>query len=92
MDQLAPEGAAVTLRYDSVADREDVYGRILAQAFTGGRQLELAQLRRGWAEVYRYDDQHFGGLGHFEAAQKRAQGADRGVWGHCGSDFHSAGS
>jgi endonuclease YncB( thermonuclease family) len=86
----APEGASVTLRYDSVADHEDVYGRILAHAFIGGRQLELAQLRRGWANVYRYDDQRLDGLPRFESAADRARSEDRGVWGRCGGDFHSA--
>jgi hypothetical protein len=42
MERLAPEGAGVTLRYDFVADHEDVYGRILAHAFIEGRRLELA--------------------------------------------------
>ncbi|HEX4307065.1 MAG TPA: thermonuclease family protein [Solirubrobacterales bacterium] len=90
MVALAPEGAPVTLRYDSVADHADRYGRILAHAFIGGRQLELAQLRRGLAYVYRYDDQRFDGLPRFEAAAAAARSADRGVWGSCGGDFHSA--
>jgi micrococcal nuclease len=90
MEALAPEGASVTLRYDSVADHEDVYGRILAHAFIGGRQLELAQLRRGWAYVYRYDEQHFDGLARFDAVQEQARSAGRGVWRRCGGDFHSA--
>jgi micrococcal nuclease len=90
MEALAPEGASVTLRYDSVADHEDVYGRILAHAFIGGRQLELAQLRSGWAYVYRYDDQRFDGLPRFEAAQGMARRQGRGVWGRCDGDFHSA--
>jgi micrococcal nuclease len=90
MELLAPEGASVTLRHDSVADREDVYGRILAHAFIDGHQLELAQLRRGWADVYRYEDQRFDGLARFEAAAARAHSAGRGVWGGCGGDFHSA--
>jgi micrococcal nuclease len=90
MDGLAPEGAEVTLRYDSVADHEDVYGRILAHAFVDGRQLELAQLRRGWAYVYRYDEQRFDGLARFYASQDQARSEDRGVWGSCGGDFHSA--
>lgn len=90
MDALAPEGAAVTLRYDSVADHEDRYGRILAHAWIGGRQLELAQLRRGWAYVYRYDEQRFDGLPRFEAAADSARSSARGVWGSCGGDFHSA--
>jgi endonuclease YncB( thermonuclease family) len=90
MERLAPEGATVTLRYDSVADHTDVYGRTLAHAWIGGRQLELAQLRRGWAYVYRYDDQRFDGLARFEAAGRRAESEARGVWGRCGGDFHSA--
>jgi micrococcal nuclease len=90
MEALAPEGASVTLRYDSVADHEDVYGRVLAHAFIGGRQLELAQLRRGWAYVYRYDDQRFDGLPRFYSASDQARSAGRGVWGSCGGDFHSA--
>lgn len=90
MAALAPQGAPVSLRYDSVADHEDVYGRILAHAFIGRRQLELAQLRRGWAYVYRYDDQHFDGLSRFYAAEDAAEAADRGVWGDCNGDFHSA--
>lgn len=89
MERLAPEGAKVTLRPDSVADHEDRYGRILAHAFIGGRQLEVAQLRRGWAEIYRYENQRFDGLRRFEAAQRSARDASRGVWGICGGDFHS---
>jgi micrococcal nuclease len=90
MDVLAPEGARVTLRYDSVADHEDRYGRILAHAFIEGRQLELAQLRRGWAYLYRYDDQRFDGLARFEATADAARSVGRGAWGICGGDFHSA--
>jgi micrococcal nuclease len=90
MDRLAPEGATVTLRYDSVADHEDRYGRLLAHAFIGGRELEIIQLRRGFAGVYRYDEQRFDGLSRFEAAERSARREDRGVWGACGGDFHSA--
>jgi micrococcal nuclease len=90
MRRLAPEGAEVILRPDSVADEYDRYGRLLAHAFIDGRQLELAQLRRGWAEVYRYDDQRFDGLARFDAAQASGRRADRGVWGRCSGDFHSS--
>jgi micrococcal nuclease len=90
MRGLAPEGVEVILRPDSVADEYDRYGRLLAHAFIGGRQLELVQLRRGWAEVYRYDDQHFDGLARFDAVQESARRADLGVWGRCGGDFHSS--
>jgi micrococcal nuclease len=90
MEHLAPEGTTVTLRPDSVADATDRYGRLLAHAFIAGHQLELAQLRRGLASVYRYDDQHFDGLTRFEAAQGAARRQGRGVWGRCDGDFHSA--
>jgi micrococcal nuclease len=91
MRALAPEGASVVLRRDSVADAKDRYGRILAHAFINGHQIELAQLRRGWAEVYRFDGQHFDGLAGFERAERQARRAGRGVWSACGGDFHSAG-
>jgi len=90
MDHLAPEGAGVRLRYDPVAGREDRYGRILAHAWVDGRSLELAQLHRGWAYVYRYHGQRFDGLGRFYAVQEAARRARRGAWGRCGGDFHSS--
>lgn len=90
MRRLAPAGATVVLRPDSVAASRDRYGRILAHAFIKGRQLELAQLRRGWAYLYRYEGQRFDGLPAFEAAERHARQAHRGVWGRCGADFHSA--
>jgi micrococcal nuclease len=89
MDRLAPEGARVFLQFDG--ERHDAYGRILAHAFVGDRQLETAQLRRGWAEVYRFDGRTFTGLAAFYRAQASARAAGRGVWGRCGGDFHSAG-
>jgi micrococcal nuclease len=89
MRALAPEGASVVLHRDSVADPEDRFGRILAHAFIGGHQLELTQLRRGWAEVYRFEGQRFDGLARFEHAEDSARRAGRGVWS-CGGDFHSA--
>ena len=89
LQRLAPEGAEVTLRPDSLAGSEDRYGRLLAHAFIAGRQLEVAQLRRGLAYVYRYRGQRFDGLPRFEAAQRSARRARRGSWDHCGGDFHS---
>jgi micrococcal nuclease len=90
MRQLAPEGARVVLRTDSVADTHDRYGRLLAHAFIADRQLEVVQLRRGWAEVYRFDNQHFDGLSRFDQAMSSARRAERGVWSACAGDFHSS--
>jgi endonuclease YncB( thermonuclease family) len=90
MERLAPEGASVYLRYDSVADHEDTFGRTLAHAFVDGRRLELIQLRRGLAFVYDYHDQDFDGRDRFYAAADRAREEDRGSWRTCDGDFHSA--
>lgn len=87
--RLAPKGSAVTLRADSRADSRDRFGRILAHVYIGTRQLELAQLRRGWAEVYRFEGQRFDGLSRFQAAGRAARRATRGVWAACGGDFHA---
>jgi micrococcal nuclease len=87
MEEMAPEGATVRLVFDG--EREDKYGRTLAHAYVNGRQLELAQLRRGWAMVYRYHDRTFRGLARYYALQDQAEAAGRGVWGQCGGDFHS---
>lgn len=90
MRHLAPEESTVLLRFDSIADHRDRYGRLLAHAFIDSRQLEVAQLRRGWAEVYRFEGQEFDGLRHFESAEARARRARVGVWRTCAGDFHSA--
>jgi endonuclease YncB( thermonuclease family) len=88
MHALAPKGASVVLRGDSVADAEDRYGRMLAHAFVAGRRLELVRLRRVGAEVYRFQGQRFDGLARFERAQDQARHARRGVGSACGGDFH----
>lgn len=88
IEQLAPEGAKVRLVFDG--EREDNYGRMLAHAYANGRQLELAQLRRGWAEIYRYHGRTFRGLARYYSLEEQAEAAGRGVWGQCGGDFHSA--
>lgn len=90
MRGLAPEGARVRLVFDSVAEHEDRYGRLLAHAFVGGRQLEMMQLRRGWATVYRFEGQRFDGLPRFEHAESVARERGAGVWSACDGDFHSA--
>lgn len=80
----------VTLVTDPSQDRIDRYGRLLAYAIRrGGIDLNLAQLRRGWAEVYVYQHNPFRRLRAFRHAQGQARRARRGVWDLCGGDFHT---
>ena len=89
MHRLA-DGQGVTLVTDPSQDRFDRYGRLLAYAVRrDGLDLNLAQLRRGWAMVYVYQGRPFRRLSAYRRAQREARRARRGVWGICGGDFHT---
>ena len=80
----------VTLVTDPSQDRFDRYGRLLAYAIRrGGLDLNQAQLRRGWAEVYVYAGNPFRRVAAYRRAQRQARAARRGVWRLCGGDFHT---
>jgi endonuclease YncB( thermonuclease family) len=83
------DGRRVVLRTDRTQDTFDRYDRLLAYAARrDGRQLQLAQLRAGWAKVYVYGSSPFRRVRAFRRAQRSARRADRGVWGECAGDFH----
>ena len=89
MKRLAPEGRRVRVTGDPTQDRRDRYGRLLAYVKArNGPQLNIAQVRRGWAKVYVYQDRPFRQTARFRRAAKRAKSEQRGVWGRCGGDFH----
>jgi endonuclease YncB( thermonuclease family) len=83
-------GRRVTLATDPSQDRFDGYGRLLAYVYRRGKDLNLAQVRRGWAEVYVYGGRPFRQVRSFRRAARAAHAEGRGVWGRCGGDFHSA--
>jgi endonuclease YncB( thermonuclease family) len=84
------EGSRVRLRTDPSQDTFDRYDRLLAYAKPrGGPDAAIAQLRAGWAKVYVYGGRPFKRVRAFRRAQRSARRAGRGVWGRCGSDFHS---
>lgn len=89
MHRLA-DGRRVTLVSDSTQDRVDRYGRLLAYVVRDGVDLGRAQVRRGWAEVYVYDDVPFRRAGAYRGAARSARGSRSGVWHRCGGDFHSS--
>lgn len=79
----------VTLVTDPTQDRFDRYGRLLAYAIRGRLDLNRAQVRRGWAEVYVYAGVPFKRVRAYRRAAAAARSEGRGVWERCGGDFHS---
>jgi micrococcal nuclease len=89
MTRLA-EGHRVTLVPDPSQDLFDRYGRLLAYVIRGdGLDLNLAQLRRGWTEVYVYQHNPFRRVPAYRLAKRAARQEGRGAWALCGGDFHT---
>lgn len=82
---LARVGAKVTLTSDRTQARQDRYGRILRYVTTraNGRDVNRAQVYRGWAKVYVYGGKPFERTASYRSAQTEAKAAPRGVWRSC---------
>jgi endonuclease YncB( thermonuclease family) len=89
LHQMA-DGRRVTLVTEPTQDRFDRYGRLLTYAIRDGVDLNRAQVRRGWADVYVYAGVPFRRVRAYRAAEAAARSAGAGVWSRCGGDFHSA--
>ena len=74
---------------DPTQDSVDRYGRALGYVQVGGRDVGLALVRAGWADVYVYRGVPFRRVAQYRAAQRQAKAAGRGVFGICQGDFHS---
>jgi micrococcal nuclease len=74
------EGRRVRLVFG--VERRDVYGRLLAYAYLGGRLFNSALLRRGLARSLTIPpNDRFGA--HFKRLELAAARAGRGLWGAC---------
>ena len=80
LNQRLAGGRWVWLRFD--AERRDVYGRLLAYVFSGGRFVNAILARRGYARTLTItpNDAH---AGLFHRLARRAGRAGRGLWGSC---------
>lgn len=83
--RMLPVGRAVTLRADPGQDTRDRYGRLLAYVYLGSRagadSVNRALVAEGFARVYVYGGRRFLYAGSFEAAERAARAAGRGLWG-----------
>ncbi len=85
MNELTPRGTRVKLVSDRTQDRVDAYGRILRYVIkrSTGKDMNRAQVARGWARVYVYDGNPFERVAGYRNAQSAAKAAPRGIWKVC---------
>jgi endonuclease YncB( thermonuclease family) len=85
MKALTPVGTRVKLVSDRTQDRVDRYGRILRYVIkrSTGRDMNRAQVARGWARVYVYNGNPFERVAGYRNAQSAAKAAPRGIWKVC---------
>ena len=81
--------AAVDFAECMVEHGRDRYGRALGYIEVRGRDLGLALVRAGWADVYVYGGVPFRRASKYRAAQAQAKSRSRGVFASCQGDFHS---
>jgi len=86
--KLVHPGQPVTLTTDPTQDRYDRYQRLLAYARTATSDLQLAQLREGWASLDTYHHRPLQRQRQLERAAQAARAEHRGVWRLCEGDFH----
>jgi len=80
--KMLPVGTRVLLISDVSQDNKDRYGRILRYVVKGKLDVGRNQLNQGHARVYVFD-KPFKRVDSYRAAQRKAQQADRGIWGSC---------
>ena len=90
LKRLARPGARVRVVSDPTQATVDRYGRRLGYVtLVDGPNLQLSQLRAGWADVFVYAHTPFVRVDAFRKAAHHAQDAARGVWRLCGGSFHT---
>lgn len=83
-NMLAP-GTGVLLVSDPSQANKDRYDRLLRYVIKRSSQVDVgrAQLQRGWAGVYVYDNNPFKRVASYREAQYAARSHDRGIWSIC---------
>jgi endonuclease YncB( thermonuclease family) len=83
MRRITPRGTRVVLVSDPTQDKVDRYGRLLRYVMKSGKDVNRAQLNRGWASVYVYDHNPFKRVDGYRKSQRQAKNDGRGIWGLC---------
>lgn len=77
----------VLLISDPSQDNKDRYDRLLRYVEYRGKDINRAQVSKGWANVYVYNGNPFRRVGPYRRQRDEARKKDRGVWGKCGGRF-----
>jgi endonuclease YncB( thermonuclease family) len=80
---LLPADSRIRLAFDPRLDRIDRFGRQLAYLFVGGKNLNLALVRRGAAAPWFFDGDRGRYAGTMMLAARQARAAGRGLWSAC---------
>lgn len=85
LKRMLPPGTRVRMLSDTSQDLKDRYGRLLRYVHKakGGRDMNRAQVYKGWARVYVYAGTPFHRVRSYRTAQSQARAADRGIWATC---------
>jgi len=87
---LLPEGSRVTLISDPSQDNKDRFDRLLRYVERGGQDINRTQIKRGWANVYVFENNPFKRVRPYRQSEDDARAQDRGVWGQCGGEFRAS--
>jgi endonuclease YncB( thermonuclease family) len=74
----------VLLKGDATQNTRDRYGRLLAYAWIGGRDLGYRLMYGGFGKVYVYETA-FSRISAYRSAQSSARSGGRGLWSACGT-------
>jgi len=78
------DGEKVSLDFDGTQGRRDRYGRTLAYlTLPNGKDFGSTMIRKGYAIEYTYDAA-YRHQADYQAAERKAKSADRGLWPKCG--------
>lgn len=83
--RLVEVGEKVRLVSDPTQASKDQYGRLLRYVETkdDDRDLNRAQVLKGWARLFVFDDNPFKRVKSYREALSKAKKRDRGIWGLC---------
>lgn len=78
--KLMPKGKRVLLVSDTKQPNKDRYGRLLRYVHRNGKDVNRAQVARGWAKVF-VVGRGFKRVAPYRLSQRIAQDRHRGIWG-----------